>query len=221
MSQSAAAEFNAVAGKRFKEKDYIGAAENYERATAEAPSVATYFSNLAAAYLKLEKYQAAEQAARRALVLEPRLSKARHRRAMARKGLNCIPEALVDIVGVLTATPENLEARAAFDVLVDIQNKTGRRPLEAPQIVALDFPHAYGSSFNSPLQNRSDPHQLSLPFIFKVDVDEAPGHAALDPDLCVSACMTCKRTNGKKNLKSCKKCRRANYCNVECQRADW
>ncbi|KAJ7174775.1 hypothetical protein C8R46DRAFT_93711 [Mycena filopes] len=217
----AGAHFNAVAGKLFQSGDYLNAARNYERAIAEGGPVATYFSNLAAVYLKLTRYSAAEEAARRALVLEPRLWKARYRRAMARKGLNSIPAALVDIAGVLTANPANAEARAAFDALVVLQTETGMRPLEAAQIVAFDMPHAYGSSSNPPLQNHADPHQLSLPCIRKIEVDEAAGHAALDPDLVVSACMTCKRTNDKKNLKTCKKCRRANYCNAECQRVDW
>ncbi|KAJ7024911.1 hypothetical protein C8F04DRAFT_1301361 [Mycena alexandri] len=178
MSQRAAAEFNALASENrepFSSKPSSNTnwlPENYQRAITETASVATYFSNLAAACLKL--------------------------------GSNFWPQSDTKLQrrrrGGLWFLNPGYQRR-------DTDNKTGRRPLEAPQIVALDFPHAYGSSSNPPLQNYSDPHQLSLPFIFKEEVNEEPGHAALDPDLC--------RTNDKKNLKSCKKCRRANYCNVE------
>ncbi|KAJ7169363.1 hypothetical protein C8R43DRAFT_982900 [Mycena crocata] len=215
-------ELNAEAGKLFKAGDYRGAANYYERAIAASDGVSTYFSNLAAAYLKLRKYPAAQEAARRALILEPRSFKARYRRAMARKGMNLIPEALVDIAGVLTADPANSEARIEFAALVQIQNKTGRRPLEPEDVLRLDFPHAYGSSANPPRSTlTTDLHRMSLPFFYKVDIGEKPGSAAVEPGVKISGCMTCGLTVNKKKLKTCQKCRRANYCSVECQRADW
>ncbi|KAJ7481019.1 hypothetical protein B0H11DRAFT_2023898 [Mycena galericulata] len=216
------AELNAEGVKLYKAEEYQGAANYYERAIAETDKVAPYFSNLAAAYLKLNKYHAAQEAARRALILEPRSSKARYRRAMARKGLNLIPEALVDIAGVLTADPTNPQARTEFAALVKIQKNTGMRHLEPSQILSLDSPHAYGSDANPPRPNRtSDLHQMSCPFFFKVDADEKPGHAALEPGVRVSACMTCQVSTNKKDLRTCGKCRRANYCSVKCQRSDW
>ncbi|KAJ6555984.1 hypothetical protein B0H19DRAFT_1071122 [Mycena capillaripes] len=139
---------------------------------------------------------------------------------MARKGLKLIPEALVDIAGILTADPSNSQARAELAVLVDMQTKSGRRPLEPDQILAADFPHAYGSPSNPP-RNPADPHQMSLPLFYKLAPDEKPGYAAIRPGVVVSACMTCKATKDKKDLKTCRKCRRANYCGVECQRRDW
>ncbi|KAJ7238358.1 hypothetical protein C8J57DRAFT_1295622 [Mycena rebaudengoi] len=215
-------EFNTEAGRLFKAGDYQGAADCYERAIAETDKVAVYFSNLAAAYLKLSKYHAAQEAARKALLLEPRSFKARFRRAMARKGLNLIPEALVDIAGLLTGDPSNSQARTEFEALVEIQKTTGMRPLEPEAILSRDFPHAYGSTSNPPRENvATDPHQTSLPFFFKVDADEKPGHAALQPGMIVSACMTCQISTNKKDLRTCGKCRRANYCSVSCQRADW
>ncbi|KAJ7131211.1 hypothetical protein C8R44DRAFT_774499 [Mycena epipterygia] len=210
-SEQPGAEFNSEAGKLFKAGDYRGAVDYYQRAIAETDSVATYFSNLAAAHLKLNQYHAAQDAARKALLLEPRSFKARYRRAMARKGLNLIPEALVDIAGLLTADPGNSQARAELATLVELQNSTGRRPLEPEQILAIDFPHAYGSSSNPSHRNAADPHQLSLPFFFKLDADEKPGIAAIDPGVVVSACMTCKATKDKKELKTCRKCQRADW----------
>ncbi|KAJ7364467.1 hypothetical protein DFH08DRAFT_1073180 [Mycena albidolilacea] len=84
-------------GKLFKAGNYGGAAKYYQCAIAENDTVSTYFANLAEADLRLEMYHAAQDAAQRALTLDPRSVKARYRRAMARKGLNLIPEALVDI----------------------------------------------------------------------------------------------------------------------------
>jgi len=146
---------------------------------------------------------------------------------MARKGLNLIPEALVDIAGLLTADPRNLQARAELAALVELQSRTGRRPLEPEQIPVIKSPHAYGSSSKASRRNTADPHQLSLPFFFKLDADEKPGVSAIDPGVVVSACMTCKVAKDKKELKTCRKvraftiseaqCRRANYCNVQCQ----
>ncbi|KAJ7660171.1 hypothetical protein DFH06DRAFT_1193927 [Mycena polygramma] len=220
-SEPAGSQLNSEAGKLFKAGDYTGAAEHYERAIAENDSVATYFCNLAAAYLKLERWHAAQEAGRRALLLEPRSFKARYRRAMARKGLKLIPQALVDIAGLLTADPGNAQAKAEFTVLAGIHQRAGGGALEPNEVLAADFPHAYGSPSNPPLRNSDDPHQMSRPFFYKVDADEAPGYAAIRPGVVVSACITCKETKDKKDLKTCRKCSQANYCSVECQRADW
>ncbi|KAJ7828461.1 hypothetical protein B0H14DRAFT_2812030 [Mycena olivaceomarginata] len=216
-----ALELNVEGGKRWKESDYQGAAEYYRRATEEDGTVSTYFSNLAAAFLKLGRYQSAQIVAGKALHLEPRSFKARYRRAMARKGLNLIQAALVDIAGVLTANPSNSQARAELACLMEMQSKSGRRPLEPDSILAADFPHAYGSNSNPPLQNPADPHQMSLPFFYKSPADSKPQSVEINPGVVVSACMTCKVTKDKKNLKTCRKCRNVNYCNKTCQRADW
>ncbi|KAJ7889840.1 hypothetical protein B0H14DRAFT_2691054 [Mycena olivaceomarginata] len=200
-----ALELNVEGGKRWKESDYQGAAEYYRRATEEDGTVSTYFSNLAAAFLKLGRYQSAQIVAGKALHLEPRSFKARYRRAMARKGLNLIQAALVDIAGVLTANPSNSQARAELACLMEMQSKSGRRPLEPDSILAADFPHAYG--------NPADPHQMSLPFFYKSPADSKPQSVEINPGVVV--------TKDKKDLKTCRKCRNVNYCNKTCQRADW
>ncbi|KAJ7612611.1 hypothetical protein FB45DRAFT_1065351 [Roridomyces roridus] len=165
------ANFNAEGNKLFKAGDYTGALEFFARAVAASDQIAPYFSNLSVANLKLGKNHAAQEVARRALLLEPRSSKARYRRAMARKTLNLIPEALIDITALLTADPSSSQARAEFAVLVDLQSKTGRRVLEPNQILSADSPHAYGSAHNPPRANiATDLHQRSsVPFFFKVD----------------------------------------------------
>jgi hypothetical protein len=124
---------------------------------------------------------------------------------MARKGLKLIPHALVDIAGVLTADPGNSQARDEFMSLVEIQQKTGRRPVELDEILAADFPHAYGSVSNPPLRNLTDPHQMSLAYFYRVPPDETPAIAAIRPGVVVSGCMTCKVTRDKKDLKTCRK----------------
>ncbi|KAJ7715180.1 hypothetical protein B0H16DRAFT_1616786 [Mycena metata] len=215
------AKFNTEGGKLFKAGDYGGAAKCYQRAIAENDTVSTYFANLAAADLRLGMYPAAQDAAQRALILDPRSVKARYRRAMARKGLNLIPEALVDIAGVLTADPGNSQARTELAILVEIQCMAGRRPLEPEQILAANFPHAYGSTSNPPVRNPSDPHQMLLPFFYKAYPDEVPTIATINPGVVPSGCIACKVIKDKKDLKTCQKCRRAEYCNVECQRAHW
>ncbi|KAJ7726435.1 hypothetical protein DFH07DRAFT_237026 [Mycena maculata] len=216
------AELNSEAGRLFKAGDYHGAADCYQRAIAENDTVSTYFSNLSATHLKLNKYHAAQEAARRALILEPRSFKARYRRAMARKGLNLVPEALVDIAALLTADPENAQTRTEFAALLEIQQRTGMRPLEPDAIIALAFPHAHGSASNPPRPNlATDPHQMSLPLFFQVDPDAKPGRGAIAPGVIVSACMTCQVATNKKSLRTCAKCRKVNYCSVECQRSDW
>jgi hypothetical protein len=124
---------------------------------------------------------------------------------MARKGLNLIPEALVDIAGVLTADPGNSQARTELGILVEIQRMAGRRSLEPEQILAASFPHAYGSTSNPPVRNLSDPHQMSLSFFYKVYPDEVPTIAAINPGVVPSGCIACKVIKDKKDLKTCQK----------------
>ncbi|KAJ7889858.1 hypothetical protein B0H14DRAFT_3429339 [Mycena olivaceomarginata] len=140
---------------------------------------------------------------------------------MARKGLNFIPEALVDIICLLTTDPSNSQARAELVCLMDIQSKMDNRPLEPEAIIAADFPHAYGSISNPPLRNPSDPHQMSLPFVYKASVEEEPPSTETHTGVIVSGCIACKVIKDKKDLKECRKCRSVNYCNKTCQRADW
>ncbi|KAF8135878.1 hypothetical protein K438DRAFT_761191 [Mycena galopus ATCC 62051] len=140
---------------------------------------------------------------------------------MARKGLNLIPEALVDIAGVLAADPGNSQVRTELTILVEIQCMAGRRPLEPEQILFANFPHAYGSTSNPLVRNLSDPHQMSLPFFYKAYSGEVPTIAAINPGVVPSGCIACKVIKDKKDLKTCQKCRHTEYCNVKWQRADW
>ncbi|KAJ7613829.1 hypothetical protein DFH06DRAFT_1241853 [Mycena polygramma] len=213
-------ELNEEGGKLFKAGDFRGAARSYLLAIAATDRVYVYFSNLAAAYLKLGIYSVAQDAATKALRLEPRALKARYRRAIARKHIGLVPDAMIDILSVLTTDPSNTEAKAELQILVDIQKKADRR-LSPEEILDADEPHAYGSLENPPRANYKDLHQLQLPFFLEVppppdNLAKNNGAAALH-----GACHFCKTPKKIKNLKTCRKCHRVNYCSAECQRAEW
>ncbi|KAI0249356.1 hypothetical protein BJV78DRAFT_1362909 [Lactifluus subvellereus] len=70
----------------FHAGEYLKAIEEYDAAIKIHGPSAAYLSNMVAAWLKLEAYDAAEHCARPALVLDPLFMKARYRRGLARKG---------------------------------------------------------------------------------------------------------------------------------------
>ncbi|KAJ7453260.1 hypothetical protein B0H11DRAFT_277775 [Mycena galericulata] len=208
--------------KFFQAKDFRGAALCYELATKATDQVPIYFTNLAAAYLKLGRYPLAHIASTNALNLEPRALKPRYRRAIARKFLKRIPEALVDILSLLTTDPNNAEGRAEFQILVDLQNTPERRPLSPEDIIDADLPHAHGSSDNPRRENYMDRHQKQLPFFRVVPWEPHTLSEEANPLNAVSgACHACKTPHKMKDLKTCRKCRRVNYCSTKCQRAEW
>ncbi|KAJ7251952.1 hypothetical protein C8J57DRAFT_668420 [Mycena rebaudengoi] len=160
-------------------------------------------------------YDEAHAAANRALVLEPRAPKARYRRAIARKHLKLFPEALVDVSSVLTTDPDNRDAKVVFSLLVEMHKEDGRRPLVPDAIIAADLPHAYGSSANPPRANIRDLHQLNRPFFRNAMM--SPTHT----NPVTGLCHNCKVTMDRRDLKTCQKCRRVNYCSVQCQKIEW
>ncbi|KAJ6484919.1 hypothetical protein C8R45DRAFT_999635 [Mycena sanguinolenta] len=212
-------ELNAKAGELFHAGDFAGAAEYYELAThAAADTVPVYLSNLAATYLKLRKYRAAEQAADKALRLEPRAIKPRYRRAVARKNLNLISEALIDLASVLTTDPRNLEAQAKFQTLLTMQNERDKtkRTLVPGAILEADSPSAHGSFANPPRPTDPDRHLRGLPYFQWIQPTPPVNVGGIH-----GACYVCNKTMHRRNLKECQKCRRVNYCSVSCQRVDW
>ncbi|KAG6825996.1 hypothetical protein H0H93_016903, partial [Arthromyces matolae] len=70
---------------------------------------AVLYSNLAAAHLKLEWYAEAERVATEALLLDPKMLKARYRRGLARKGARDYTGALEDFSAVLRQDPSLTE----------------------------------------------------------------------------------------------------------------
>ncbi|KAJ6563096.1 hypothetical protein DFH09DRAFT_485532 [Mycena vulgaris] len=162
--------------------------------------VSIFFSNLSAAYLKLEKYQEAHAAAHTALRLEPGALKARYRCALARKHLNFIPQALVDIASLLTSDPGNAEAKAEFSALVDMQHSSGRIPLTPEYILESAAPHAHGSPSNPPKADAGDPHQKRLPFLRLVP--PLPPTQAVNTLFTHGECFRCKKSMDRRDLKT-------------------
>ncbi|TFY79529.1 hypothetical protein EWM64_g4488 [Hericium alpestre] len=99
---------------KFKAQDYEGAVACYEEAMKVNGPRTAVLSNMALAYLKAEEYEAAEGAAQRALLHDPTFTKARYRRALARKGQDNILGAMLDIEVVLKQDPNLTEAKAVF-----------------------------------------------------------------------------------------------------------
>ncbi|KAG5721401.1 RNA polymerase II-associated protein 3 [Termitomyces sp. T112] len=95
----------------FQGGDYQAAAEAYQEAIDEYGATAVLYSNLAAAYLKLEQYDDAEDAATEALELDPKIIKARYRRGLARKESGQYRAALIDFKAVLEQDSTRTEAR--------------------------------------------------------------------------------------------------------------
>ncbi|KAJ7469568.1 hypothetical protein FB451DRAFT_1368550 [Mycena latifolia] len=160
------------AGKLFKAGDFSGAAKYYELATTTTDRVSVYFSNLVAAY------RGARAAADKALQLEPRALKARYRRAIARKSLNLLPEALVDIFSSLASDPRNAEGKDELQILLNMQKEDGK----------------------------------------KAQCDYAP--STTNVATLHGAYHTYRTPKHRKDLNTCKKCYRVNYCSVKCQRAE-
>ncbi|KAJ7659480.1 hypothetical protein B0H17DRAFT_1212874 [Mycena rosella] len=138
---------------------------------------------------------------------------------MARKQLTLIPEALVDITSPLTSDPDNIDAKAEFRTLVDMQNKTGiQRRFTPEDLLEGTSPSAHGSLLLNPVRmDRDDPHHMKLPFFKTATFPPSTTHVANIH----GACHACRTPKHRKDLKTCKKCFRVNYFSVECQRAEW
>ncbi|SJL04759.1 uncharacterized protein ARMOST_08129 [Armillaria ostoyae] len=103
----------------FKAQKYAEAAQKYCQALDVGGAKAVIMCNLAAAFLKLEFFDLAEEVANQALLRDPAMQKARYRRGMARKGLHRYRGALIDFESILRSEPDSShilsEAQAARD----------------------------------------------------------------------------------------------------------
>ncbi|KAI0069652.1 TPR-like protein [Panus rudis PR-1116 ss-1] len=98
----------------YRSQRWAEAASCYERAIMIYGPRATYMSNLAATYLKLQRYEEAEEAATEALKRNPKEVKARYRRAMAKKARGLLFSAITDLQIILHLDPTNPEAKREF-----------------------------------------------------------------------------------------------------------
>ncbi|KAJ7778797.1 hypothetical protein DFH07DRAFT_796031 [Mycena maculata] len=101
----------------FRQGKYTDAAEMYNKAVEIFGTQPVYMSNLAATYLKLKDYDMAERAALMALVHDPRMTKARFRRGIARKENNRLKGAKTDFETILREDPNCAEAQVELAVV--------------------------------------------------------------------------------------------------------
>ncbi|KAH8976948.1 hypothetical protein EDB92DRAFT_1898219 [Lactarius akahatsu] len=117
----------------FRKGEYREAIAEYEVAVKIHGPTATYLSNMAAAWLKLEAYDAAEQCAKRALCIDPKFAKARFRRGQARKGNLQLTAAGVDFATVLEQNPDSTETKKALDEVLVLMRERNEEdePIES------------------------------------------------------------------------------------------
>ncbi|KAJ7879864.1 hypothetical protein B0H13DRAFT_2345867 [Mycena leptocephala] len=143
--------------------DHSGATECYSawiRAVGFPPGL---HSQLTQSYLTRKRYEAAEAAATQALVCQPENGDARWRRALARKHLNDIPGALVDVATALATNPHNPLIRTELARLLIIHREAEERRFSAEDLVWLSWPHAFErSSSNVPRSNLQMDHEMAL-----------------------------------------------------------
>ncbi|TFK32588.1 hypothetical protein BDQ12DRAFT_739279 [Crucibulum laeve] len=101
----------------FKKGDYEGAVILYSQVIERAGPKPVYLSNLSAAYMKLADYESAEWGATGALLYDPKLIKARYRRALARKKMNLLKAAMSDLKTILVHDSGCIEAQKLLDIV--------------------------------------------------------------------------------------------------------
>ncbi|KAG6868431.1 hypothetical protein C0993_003108 [Termitomyces sp. T159_Od127] len=105
----------------FQGGDYDAAVDAYQEAIDEYRATSVLYSNLAAAYLKLEQYDDAEYAATEALMLDPKMVKARYRRGLARKESGQYKAALIEQDSTRTeARNQTTETQYYYDKYGDV-----------------------------------------------------------------------------------------------------
>ncbi|CAM0958152.1 unnamed protein product [Alopecurus aequalis] len=97
----------------FKQKKFAEAIECYSRSIALSPT-AVAFANRAMAYLKLRRFEEAENDCTEALDLDDRYVKAYSRRITARKGLGKLKEAMDDAEFAVSVDANNPELRKQY-----------------------------------------------------------------------------------------------------------
>ncbi|XP_057539795.1 uncharacterized protein LOC130817860 isoform X4 [Amaranthus tricolor] len=94
----------------FKQKKFNEAIDCYSRSIALSPTAVAY-ANRAMAYLKIKRYQEAEDDCTEALNLDDRYIKAYSRRATARKELKKLRDSLEDVEFALRLEPQNVDLK--------------------------------------------------------------------------------------------------------------
>ncbi|XP_052157366.1 uncharacterized protein LOC127775099 [Oryza glaberrima] len=106
----------------FKQKKFAQAIECYSRSIGLSPS-AVAFANRAMAYLKLRRFEEAENDCTEALNLDDRYVKAYSRRITARKELGKLKEAMDDAEFAVSIDPNNPELRKQYSEIKALHMK--------------------------------------------------------------------------------------------------
>jgi len=135
----------------YRKGDYEVATKYYDCALAIEPELPHYQLNLAAAYLKLNRWMEAEKACTGALI-QHRSSKGYFRRARSRRMMGKLDEAARDLRAALKIQPNNLEIQAELDAV-------SLSRLEAKTRPEVDYPPDPGqpcpASGSSPSSSRT------------------------------------------------------------------
>ncbi|KAJ4719335.1 RNA polymerase II-associated 3 [Melia azedarach] len=105
----------------FKQKKFKEAIDCYSRSIALSPTAVAY-ANRAMAYLKLKRFQEAEDDCTEALNLDDRYIKAYSRRATARKELGKLKESMEDSEFALRLEPQNQEIKKQYAEVKSLYN---------------------------------------------------------------------------------------------------
>ncbi|KAI0704396.1 hypothetical protein C8T65DRAFT_653864, partial [Cerioporus squamosus] len=128
----------------FKQEKWGKAAEKYREAALLAGPQPVYVSNLAAALLKLQEWEAAESAATRALMHDPNHIKSLFRRALASKARQRYTSAQSDLYHLLSIDKANEPARKElqeiqslydWDNAIDMNERN-----ELREAIEIDYP---------------------------------------------------------------------------------
>ncbi|XP_040254406.1 uncharacterized protein [Aegilops tauschii subsp. strangulata] len=155
----------------FKQKKFAEAVECYSRSIALSPT-AVAFANRAMAYLKLRRFEEAENDCTEALNLDDRYVKAYSRRITARKGLGKLKEAMDDAEFAVSVDANNPELRKQYsEIKALLMEKMAKRSSVQAKHTISEFDKA-GDRKNITSHAPSDPQKDSF---MEVDL---PGRAA-------------------------------------------
>ncbi|KAJ7131820.1 hypothetical protein C8R43DRAFT_1239645 [Mycena crocata] len=177
-----------------------------------------YLANFALVQLKIKKWPCPGGGHRNTgAAARPKFHNARYRRAIARQRQGRLTGALVDLADVLTAEPTDKAALAAFAAVSrELKQQGPNHDFSTPTaIMRVNDPPAYGSA--------------AVPSVEEVPVRNANAErrpagvvipdcsARIPKELRAVTCAACKAIE----IKTCRGCNTAVYCDAVCQRKPW
>ncbi|KAB1202103.1 RNA polymerase II-associated protein 3 [Morella rubra] len=154
----------------FKKKNFKEAIECYSRSIALSPTAVAY-ANRAMAYLKIRRFQEAEEDCTEALNLDDRYIKAYSRRATARKELGKYKGCFEDAEFALRLEPQNQEVKKQYTEARSLYNKGIVSAKLAPYFIFLT--PCNSDRFNEILEKVTGPVRNSTEGMEKVGSSES------------------------------------------------